>query len=761
MSLQLAAKHLATKGRGPDTELVHMSMDELKSLQDLAKAHGGSLSINPDTGLAEAGFLSSILPMVAGAALTATGIGAPMAALLVGGGMTAATGSLNKGLMAGLGAFGGAGLAGGLMSAGATGTAAEMAGGLSGASAGELAAAQQAAASGAGQGFGANISQMGQGVSALGSEAGRAGFMKGVGGGTGLFKYGAAGLAPMLMGGEDKGAAPAIKPTPPVTPMQFNANPVTPTPAPDVPGYGNLGQDFGRQQRYFNPAFTPVTPPAPVTPVATTTPMSDPYMYAGGMAMGGPVEDMSAANVYDMQNARGGVSDMGIDNSTGMQRMADGGETDPTKYKYERGAGGLDSMADRTSPSVTADPATTIAIGQALQGYGQLAFAPGAAIASMLGHGMTSSGINALGAMESQAATDASNAAAAAQANAGLGSAVDASGEAMGMARGGITGTGELNLNIPLEFGGDAINGFGQGPTNAGFNVNQGPLDLGRGNSQGFGQVNANGYRAVGSGAASSPPGFLTPNPSNTVGLNENPNILGTQLASRLGAVNQNPFAAQPTPEMIAAQGQANLFNPAGTLADLQRRVGDREQPFDEFKQARSRTALRHPGDRMPTDAEFQNMYQNYLQDRNNNLAKIGGMQQTLSSQAQQKEMFDRVNAMQQRLSQMAVGGLAALAGGGTSHLGDYSDGGRLLRGPGDGVSDSIPAMIGNKQPARLADGEFVVPARIVSELGNGSTEAGARKLYAMMDRVQRARRKTVGKGRVAKNTRADKYLPA
>jgi len=93
--------------------------------------------------------------------------------------------------------------------------------------------------------------------------------------------------------------------------------------------------------------------------------------------------------------------------------------------------------------------------------------------------------------------------------------------------------------------------------------------------------------------------------------------------------------------------------------------------------------------------------------------------------------------------------------------LGGYSDGGRLLKGPGDGVSDSIPASIGDRQPARLADGEFVVPARIVSELGNGSTEAGARKLYAMMDRVQKARRKTVGKGKVAVNSKAENTLPA
>jgi hypothetical protein len=114
-------------------------------------------------------------------------------------------------------------------------------------------------------------------------------------------------------------------------------------------------------------------------------------------------------------------------------------------------------------------------------------------------------------------------------------------------------------------------------------------------------------------------------------------------------------------------------------------------------------------------------------------------------------------NPEQQQYQQMADGGISDAH----YNLGGYSDGGRLLRGPGDGVSDSIPATIGNKQPARLADGEFVVPARIVSELGNGSTEAGARKLYAMMDRVQAARKKTVGKNKVAHNSKAEKYLPA
>lgn len=92
--------------------------------------------------------------------------------------------------------------------------------------------------------------------------------------------------------------------------------------------------------------------------------------------------------------------------------------------------------------------------------------------------------------------------------------------------------------------------------------------------------------------------------------------------------------------------------------------------------------------------------------------------------------------------------------------LGGYSDGGRMLRGPGDGMSDDIPAEIrGRKgrQPARLADGEFVVPADVVSHLGNGSSEAGSRKLYKMMDNIRRAR---TGRTRQAPQVKTEKYLP-
>jgi hypothetical protein len=102
----------------------------------------------------------------------------------------------------------------------------------------------------------------------------------------------------------------------------------------------------------------------------------------------------------------------------------------------------------------------------------------------------------------------------------------------------------------------------------------------------------------------------------------------------------------------------------------------------------------------------------------------------------------------------MARGGIAGYS------LGGYAAGGnpRLLKGPGDGMSDDIPATIANKQPARLADGEFVVPADVVSHLGNGSTDAGAKHLYKMMDKVRKAR---TGKKAQGKQIKSDRFLPA
>jgi len=99
-------------------------------------------------------------------------------------------------------------------------------------------------------------------------------------------------------------------------------------------------------------------------------------------------------------------------------------------------------------------------------------------------------------------------------------------------------------------------------------------------------------------------------------------------------------------------------------------------------------------------------------------------------------------------------------SGGITSLQNSFAMGGqpRFLSGGGDGMSDSIPATIANRQPARLADGEFVIPADVVSHMGNGSSKAGAKKLYAMMDRVRKAR---TGKKRQAPAVRAERFMPA
>lgn len=89
-----------------------------------------------------------------------------------------------------------------------------------------------------------------------------------------------------------------------------------------------------------------------------------------------------------------------------------------------------------------------------------------------------------------------------------------------------------------------------------------------------------------------------------------------------------------------------------------------------------------------------------------------------------------------------------------------YAAGGtpRFLSGGGDGMSDSIPATIEGTQEARLADGEFVIPADVVSHLGNGSSKAGAKQLYSMMDRVRKAR---TGNEKQGRQIKPNKMMPA
>ena len=115
--------------------------------------------------------------------------------------------------------------------------------------------------------------------------------------------------------------------------------------------------------------------------------------------------------------------------------------------------------------------------------------------------------------------------------------------------------------------------------------------------------------------------------------------------------------------------------------------------------------------------------------------------------------MGGRINSYDDEIGgddSMMQGGIASLAKGGLPP--------RYLRGGGDGMSDSIRASIEGKQEARLADGEFVVPADVVSHLGNGSSNAGAKRLYSMMDRVRRSR---TGKARQAPEVNTRRLMPA
>jgi hypothetical protein len=332
------AQTVQSQGRGGDNVLVHMTPGEVKGLQYLAMQHGGSLTVNPNTGLVEAGFLSRILPMLAGAALAATGVGAPMAALMVGGATGLATGSLSKGLMAGLGAFGGAGLAGGLGAAGAasspalTGTQA----GLT--SAGEMAASNiapeaaqalsygdkigmgmqspyfQAAQSNIDPGmlqgmtaeqvvnapvlsptpgtmpppapFGQSVQQMGTGLKNIlstGPEgtAARGAFMSDVGGVKGLATKGGAALASYAAGEEQKGpeAQKAY-----IRPYKYDVG------RQNVPYRTGARGESTAEQQYFTPTFTPL---------GVYRPGQEPQLYAmgGGINMGGSVDEDYNENV--------------------------------------------------------------------------------------------------------------------------------------------------------------------------------------------------------------------------------------------------------------------------------------------------------------------------------------------------------------------------------------------------------------------------------------------------------------------------------
>jgi hypothetical protein len=579
MSLQIAAQHLSSQGRGNDSMLVHMSPREVNSLNALAKAHGGQLTINPKTGLAEAGFLESILPMVAGVALNAAvpGLGAAMGGFaipaLVGGGMALMTGSLEKGLMAGLGAYGGAGLGSSLMASGATPAAAGAAeAGLSGAMQAQQATAAQAV----------NAANAAQQATAAQNAA------------------------------IQNAAVPVFNPAQPAA--SFDASqfapptaPITAAPSPNLPP--QIGPN--------SPSFQANVPPAPS--------FMDNLKTMGS--------NISPSNLMKF------VKEDPMSAASGAASLYS------PKKKEEEQAKEDTSMGQR------------------------YAYSPG--------YANPMPGANAMGQEQTYM-------------NPSYRLVSDAEAKKIyGYADGGVPSANPAAPPVPTSY-----------------------------------------TAAQPSTPISTPaPAFSIPAVNSMADLVRAPESQGLV----------NAYLNRPAP--VDVESQYNDY--------LQRTLS---APPVSVPNSGVRAAVANPT--AASDAQ-------YVYDANTQQYVKNPAYQ--DPKAKKKSKVSSFNPSGGR-TPMARGSLFA-AGGGISdagyNLGGYSDGGRLLRGPGDGVSDSIPAVIGKKQPARLADGEFVVPARIVSELGNGSTEAGARKLYAMMDRIQKARKKTVGKGKVAKNSRSEKYLPA
>jgi hypothetical protein len=332
-------------------------------------------------------------------------------------------------------------------------------------------------------------------------------------------------------------------------------------------------------------------------------------------------------------------------------------------------------------------------------------------------------------------------------------------------AEGGATGSGSLDLHVPIDLG---ASGIAQGGGAGGY-------------SAGGGQTSTlSTATGAPSQTAQQPPAAMAP-------------------AATAEPLNIQPRGNVYVPKVQWGEGQGmmrGLGSPTYT-------VGDSAADAYVKNNAGSNLNLHDPQTKARIESLYQKYYRGYAKGGTTksepNYAEMMGIRSAAQQKADEeylqsyakKEMAGSINtdsdietakqdpmhASMTRLKKIGkrVGikpvelpksdvkdsNVFHAANGGIMHnLGGYSDGGRLLKGPGDGVSDSIPATIGNRQPARLADGEFVVPARIVSELGNGSTEAGARKLYQMMERVQADRKKSIGKGKVAVNSKATKHLP-
>lgn len=728
MSLQLAAQHMASRGRGPDTTLVHMAPQEVAGLQALAKAHGGTLTINPDTGLPEAGFLSNILPTLIGAGLSIASGGTLtplMAAGITGAGYGVATGSLKKGLLAGLGAYGGAGLAGSVMGAGT--------GAISAGTGAEVAAAAN------------NISGIAPGVEAvnvaqnsanlLGNTATSplsglsSGYEIGVPTQASNFSQPLSGLSSGYEVGVPTQAANMV----PVT-TQMPAIPPEPMSDPSIVSEAT-------QERLLADRLAKATP-MDTAKSGISAIMDKPELLFNkgnmkyGLAAAAPLlfQEQEKKARKEEKPYEYGFNYNRVDNpNAGYTGPYTGERTyfNPTFTRTAAG-GGLMDIGPVEAMSNRNQAETLMANGGQMfaEGGETKAVAP---VEANPFYTMTGQSGDAFKYLMGQGPKPAPAAAPAAAPATPTGAVVPAASTVVATPASITNATGDLNNSYV-------------------FNPSTGTFASLGATIANTSPVTAAQYY-FGGGSNSPDQTGVTPQQAAVFDFLNTEE--GKSYKDDLGRANSS-LVGSLLPGSIARGALTGQFtNPFQAFKDANAAYRAAEQAaYMADKNAQAERNSQSPD----FNPDWGGGLRGTLGDQSGDYPTQGPSDSPASSDI---GSVGDASSMGPGGGYFAYGGLASLARGGMSHLGDYSDGGRLLRGPGDGVSDSIPASIGDKRPARLADGEFVVPARIVSELGNGSTEAGARKLYAMMDRVQKARGKTVGKGRVAVNSKAEKMLPA
>jgi hypothetical protein len=811
--------------------LVHMTPGEVHGLQALAMKHGGSLTINPTTGLPEANFLKSLLPMLAGFALGPAGFGlmsAGMAGLTVGGVTALATGSLSKGLMAGLGAYGGAGLGASLAGAGEGALSSQITDELAKEKAAEIAAGQlgeEEIGKMATQRLAdtSMTSKLGAGLGAITeSPATAMNFAK-----QNLMPLGAA-AAPILADQMVPTTTKAPVPTNPgrIIEKRWNGREFVDVANTDAGVFNSSGRTFSDLNRGYKDGGGIVALADGGPPTALTDEQL--FQKTGSWEAAAAARDAqnNALNQYNWQQQAAAAN------------AANAAKLNTTAADYVKAASlPTETTADFISGANTAGIGLTQPLATALQNSGLSAGAQYALTHANIGadenaaetygglKGLSSNINYALNKYNADTANKFKTAdQKRAEARAALGKDLT---EADVVRATGMT----IDQLFPKTTTVTPTGVYGEYGNNTGVAATTTPGDIGM-NSDGTVTVFPNipgrppgGFTGMGqvvdtytkgggrtgyipyvpktidefnakyadrmSGDSKAAYDYLTGKAGAAYPVKSNFNgqlsqdyataVLGYPARGNLPYIyNKTTGKMDANPDYISPGRDAKGNVTYGmSLNDIKKSLGDNPlqgQALYDWAQTNNLSA------QQIADATGQSLSQVYAQFRagaKNTAAKtdatgtstttINGTKYDLTNHGvQPNENYVWSDSFQKWVEMSANGGLQGYAdggyavGGGLGSLGSYSDGGRLLKGPGDGVSDSIPATIGQKQqPARLADGEFVVPARIVSELGNGSTDAGAKKLYAMMDRVQRARGKTTGKNKVAANSRADKYLPA